>query len=199
MDLKKVANDLATSIEKLDYLRPSDKIYMGKWIWRSIRMTYPYLKEYDLSFFNEIDEYERMFFNRASKESRKSDQYISQYLNTIFLFILFFIFLITASVLVILLLKFQFIIFIFTVMSLIALIFLYKIMMPSVFKNRNLIFERYDEELKTQANKIINYFKNFLKENNLNPKDFPIELRHDDYDNLTYENKGKKFIAYVRL
>ena len=71
--------------------------------------------------------------------------------------------------------------------------------MPSVFKNRNLIFGRYDEELKTQANKIINYFKNFLKENNLNPKDFPIELRHDDYDNLTYENKGKKFIAYVRL
>jgi len=67
-------------------------------------------------------------------------------------------------------------------------------------KLRNIVGREHEEELKSNAQKVIEYLRNFFKENNLDPKDFPIELLHNDYENLIYEEKDKnRFIAYVEL
>ena len=46
----------------------------------------------------------------------------------------------------------------------------------------------------------MNEFASFLKQNNLNQKDYPIHLRHNDYEGLEYKEIGKnKYIAYVKI
>lgn len=51
--------------------------------------------------------------------------------------------------------------------------------------------EKYDDELKRAVQELINYGIELIKENNLNPKDYPIKLRHNDYEGLEYEFKGE--------
>lgn len=56
---------------------------------------------------------------------------------------------------------------------------------------RRVLGERHDEELKRSVQSLIDFGVQFVKNNDLNPDIFPIKLRHNDYDDLIYEKKGK--------
>ena len=60
-----------------------------------------------------------------------------------------------------------------------------------ITKRRNFLGKKYDENIKRTVQQLIDYGRNKIIEENLNPKDYPIKLRHNDYDGLTYEKKGK--------
>jgi hypothetical protein len=64
----------------------------------------------------------------------------------------------------------------------------------------NVVALEYDQDLILNVQKIISNLREVLVENSLNPKDFPIELRHNDYEGLEYVEKKKGvYTAYVKL
>ena len=64
----------------------------------------------------------------------------------------------------------------------------------------NKIAKQYDDELKQEVEALITKIKHYIKENKLDPKKYPLKLRHNDYEGLTYEKLGKnKYISYVVL
>jgi hypothetical protein len=64
----------------------------------------------------------------------------------------------------------------------------------------NELAQEKNEMLKSMSEEVINIFKEILLKFEMTERDFPIELLHNDYENLIYEEKGKnRFIAYVRL
>jgi hypothetical protein len=80
------------------------------------------------------------------------------------------------------------------------LIVIYLFIVAEGTRLRNKVGKEHEEELKSNAQKVINYLGKFLRENNLDPKDFPIELLHNDYENLVYEEKGKgRYLAFLKI
>lgn len=72
-------------------------------------------------------------------------------------------------------------------------------------KIANKLAKEKDEDLKDLAQFVISDLVNYFKENNLDPKQYPLRLRHNDYEGLIYvkEEKrfliGKEYIAYLNL
>jgi hypothetical protein len=197
---KKIANDLMSSIEKLDYLRPTNRLYIGKWFWRSLSMNYPNLERYNQEFFNDVSSFEKNLIERATKKAKSDRGHFYRQLKGFSLFILFILFIKFFFVLTTVLLELRFFLFILIITGFIIVIFFLKFLTPIMLKDRGIMYEPYDEDIRTQVTKILNYFAVFLKENNLNPKDFPIELRHNDYEGLEYEEKKKGvYTAFVKL
>jgi Ca2+/Na+ antiporter len=57
-----------------------------------------------------------------------------------------------------------------------------------------------DEELKSAAQGIIDEVAKYFREHNIDPKKYPIRLRHNDYEGLRYEKKGENnYIGYVKV
>jgi hypothetical protein len=62
----------------------------------------------------------------------------------------------------------------------------------------NKIAKEYDRELKGMIQEILSELVILFKEKGIDPTRYPLKLRHNDYEGLTYEEKGKnKYIAYV--
>lgn len=54
------------------------------------------------------------------------------------------------------------------------------------------------DKLKEGIRETIDHLRVYFRENNIHPGDHPIKLRHNDYEGLVYEEKGKNdYIAYV--
>lgn len=66
-------------------------------------------------------------------------------------------------------------------------------------KRRRIAGEKYDVDLKIAIQKLVDCAVKFYKTEKLDPKDFPIYLKNNDYDNLAYEKKGKNYRGYVML
>lgn len=46
---------------------------------------------------------------------------------------------------------------------------------------------------------LIDYGIDLVRESDLDPMDFPLKLRHDDYEGLVYERKGKNsFMGFFK-
>jgi hypothetical protein len=88
---------------------------------------------------------------------------------------------------------------IFSLSLLQGVIFLIILSIPTLYlyfawmgtRRRNYLGKKYDENIKRAVQHLIDYGRNKIIEENLNPKDFPIKLRHNDYEGLIYEKKGK--------
>ena len=85
------------------------------------------------------------------------------------------------------------------VLVLISLPLLY-IHFSFIIRNRRRVLgERHDEDVKRSVQLLIDFGVQFCTDNNLNPNMFPIKLRHDDYEGLIYEKKGKNnFVGYLK-
>ena len=85
------------------------------------------------------------------------------------------------------------------VLVLISLPLLYIYFSFIIRNRRRVLGERHDEELKRSVQSLIDFGVQFCTDNNLNPNMFPIKLRHDDYEGLIYEKKGKNnFVGYLK-
>ena len=68
-----------------------------------------------------------------------------------------------------------------------------------ITQRRNSFGKKYDGDIKLAVQCLIDYGVEFVRENDLDPKDFPLKLRHDDYDGLVYEKQGKnKFVGVFK-
>ncbi len=76
---------------------------------------------------------------------------------------------------------------------------LYLIMAWSFTKRRRIAGETYNEEIKVVTQGLIDYSIEFFKKEGLNPLEFPIKLKNDDYTGLSYKNNGKNYMGYVVL
>lgn len=66
-------------------------------------------------------------------------------------------------------------------------------------KRKRILGEKYDETIKKSVQELIDYGNNYIKENNLNYEYYPIKLKHNNYKNLKYEEKGKYYyIGYFK-
>lgn len=64
---------------------------------------------------------------------------------------------------------------------------------------RRILGKKYDNDIKEIIQELIEYSAKLIAENNINPENFPLKLRHDDYDGLVYEKKGKnKFVGVFK-
>ncbi len=66
-------------------------------------------------------------------------------------------------------------------------------------KCRRTAGERHDMDLKLAVQELVDYAVGFYKTEKLDPRDFPIYLKNNDYNGLTYERKGKNYRGYVVL
>ncbi|MDI3549430.1 MAG: hypothetical protein PWQ15_532 [Methanobacterium sp.] len=66
-------------------------------------------------------------------------------------------------------------------------------------KRRRIAGEMYNTDLKITVQELVDYALEFYKTEKLDPKDFPIYLKNDDYNGLSYEKKGKNYKGYVVL
>ena len=66
-----------------------------------------------------------------------------------------------------------------------------------ITKRRKTAGEEYDIDLKNLIQEIIEQGTELIYEKNLNPQKFPIKLRHNDYNGLKYDKKGKNnYVGY---
>lgn len=85
------------------------------------------------------------------------------------------------------------------VLVLISLPLLYIYFSFIIRNRRRVLGERHDEDVKRSVQLLIDFGVQFCTDNNLNPNMFPIKLRHDDYEGLIYEKKGKNnFVGYLK-
>jgi len=61
----------------------------------------------------------------------------------------------------------------------------------AVRKRRNNAGKRHNKEIKRSVQSLIDFGVHFTNNNHLNQDMFPIKLRHNDYNGLTYEERGK--------
>lgn len=66
-------------------------------------------------------------------------------------------------------------------------------------KRRRIAGERYNTDLKMAVHELVDYAVEFYRTEKLDPEDFPIYLKNNDYNGLTYERKGKNYKGYVML
>jgi len=85
------------------------------------------------------------------------------------------------------------------ILVVVSLPLLYLFFSYAVMNRRRVLGERHDEELKRSVQSLIDFGVQFVKNNDLNPDIFPIKLRHNDYDNLIYEKKGKNnYVGFLK-
>ncbi len=68
-----------------------------------------------------------------------------------------------------------------------------------VQKRRRIAGEKYNTDLKMAVQELVDYAVKFYKKEELDPRDFPIYLKNNDYNGLTYERKEKNYKGYVVL
>lgn len=74
---------------------------------------------------------------------------------------------------------------------------IYSIFVHMSTRKRQIWGEKCDKTIKRSVQELIDYGKEYIKENNLNPLDYPLKLRHNDYNGLKYQNNGKnKYMGY---
>ncbi|MDP3567113.1 hypothetical protein [Sediminibacterium sp.] len=82
---------------------------------------------------------------------------------------------------------------------LLFVVFFYLYLVWASTCGRRILAKRYDGDIKLAVQCLIDYGIEFVRENDLDPLDFPLKLRHDDYDGLVYEKKGRnKFVGVFK-
>jgi len=191
MNLDKIASALIGYIEYFDSNRTPVKPYLiASLSITGLRKKF-YLKEYDSEFYEKIRK-ENSWYLRELQRMPKGRAIIF----VISLFIEVFI-----AVVLLTILNVQSRVF--------AALLIFFLLSPSFYyfyKTYTMVREEVgkecDERLKKTVQEIIDYAKDFFKNNQIDATKFPIELRHDDYKGLIYKDKkgiNGKFIytAYI--
>lgn len=58
--------------------------------------------------------------------------------------------------------------------------------------------EKYDEKIKKAVQELIDYEIELIKENHLDPTEYPIKLKHTDYHSLRYKTKNNYYMSYLK-
>lgn len=208
MHPEKVAESLIFRIERIDCLRSPFKWFPRNYFY-SFKHDIPFdkaLRKHDPSLEREINSFLNSYWKKSPRELRERPwQAIIDFLLTYGLIVVLIVGL--AFLAGIFLTVFS-IIFKIKVDAALSIIFYFIILVFSILylslwrlkKHEDYVGRLNDEELRVFTQKLIDYTSKFFKENNIDYKKFHVELRHDDYEGLTYKKKDKnKYIAYFKV
>ncbi len=190
--MEKIAKNLISLIELWDYWRPSKKFFVGRMLYKITPFSVNRIRGYDPKLGDELDLLIKEHRKRIGKDFLTNPRISGT---------LFVLTVVYVSILHILPESFSnqgLLLWLLSAGSLCIILILPPFLIVTI-NEKNKFGLEYDADLKSQNQKNIDYSRNFLRENNLNPKDFSIELRHNDYEGLTYESKGRGFLAYIQL
>ncbi len=117
--------------------------------------------------------------------------------NMIFVIICVLFLLVTVGG-VVLYLEYESILFIIAIL-IVDIICFFSLFTISMNRRLQIAGEIYDHDIKKVVQELLDYGKELFKEKELNPKYFPIELKHEDYEGVIYESDGKNYNGYVIL
>ena len=145
----------------------------------------------DHIFYNEISKYIKSY--RYDFEISKSDK---MYINITLILCMTFI--VVTSVLTIVY---------FSLTSLQGILFTIIIGFPAIYvflvgiirRRRRTNGEKHDPDLKKIVQMLIDYGVKIINENKLDPQDYPIKIKHNDYDDLRYEKQeDNSYLGYFK-
>jgi len=183
---KKLAEGMHIYITQLDFYRPPVSFGLLPWSYKLIfKLLFKSMSQY--YFFSHCKNVYRKtrkdldpFFKDLQKVSLK-DHFI--------LYVVIMGWLIFSVIICVTIFKQILINILFSVI--IGLSGLYLIMAWSFTKRRRIAGERYNTDLKMAVQELVDYVVGFYKTEKLDPKDFSIYLKNNDYNGLTYEREGK--------
>jgi len=195
MDKRKVIESLIFHIEKFDSLRYPAKVYPRNFFYTFTRhKIFDPIEKYDPEFKRKINEYYVDIVKEFQRAKSKFEliKLLSFFGFSMIIFIIiglladyFGLFWITVIIL-----------YFFATLGLVILFYFFGI--REAINVANKVNPKIDDDLKLKIQNIIDYTKKIFKQENFNPIDFPLYLRHDDYEGVLYEKKGKnKFKAYI--
>jgi len=76
---------------------------------------------------------------------------------------------------------------------------IYLVLAWKINKIRNYHGKKYENDIKSAIQLLIDYGNQFILEHELKPENFPIMLNHDDYSGLEYEQNGKNYFGFFKL
>lgn len=77
-------------------------------------------------------------------------------------------------------------------------IFLYLIMLYN--KRKTSMGKKHDADLKIVVQMLIDHAVELIKENNLDPHDYPIKIKHNDYEGLTFnKQENNEYLGYFKI
>jgi hypothetical protein len=201
MTVENVCKGLILSIREIDYYRPPVSAY--------------YLTRLKIQFFHGI---RKRYVKAAQPEIlERQNKLLTEHRRKLFttqtelLFdfkywiLILFAFIASFLWLIMLLNIFSFsdlvnIILLSTFFSVLMPIIIFRYLIPKQIEKLNPIAEEDDGLFKDFVQGVLQHLSDLMKENDLDPKDFPIELRHNDYEGLEYVEKKKGvYTAYVKL
>ena len=74
----------------------------------------------------------------------------------------------------------------------------YVFIVGGIKRHRMISGEKHDADLKKVVQMLIDYGVELISENNLDPQDYPIKIKHNDYDFLNYEKQDNSYLGYLR-
>lgn len=203
MKLKKVALALSQLIDLFDYWRPSGRILPGKFFQASVFLTHELtISDYDTDFGKELV----LFMASYRNKIRKAVWSFKFFLPAIMLIYLNFnliydeiYFELIVPFLESISPYFWGIIEIPLSIMILLLGILISLFIPAKISMNNL-GRKEESEIKPHIQTTINYAQKFFKENDIDPKDFPIKVAYNDYQGLIYKKRrGIGYLAYVNV
>ncbi len=199
VDTSKTAEALIFNIEWLDSRRSPVKLFPRNFLYHDKHKLYPPLsraiEKNDPVINREIEVFRDFWWDEAKKYYRKQkdskDFFVALIPIILIIGSVFFNVIFTPNM------SIWFTLF-FALISSVMIIMYY--ITKKTTKCAEIIAQNKDKEIEITAfaQKLINYTKKFFKENNIDPANFPLQLRHDDYSGLHYEKRGEhEYIAYV--
>lgn len=183
--IEKFARGLCDYISEVDRKRPYKKGIIPKLYFASNERSY--FVRNNPKLYKKTRRDLDPFFKRLTK---------LDYVDNIIFIIIGVLFLLVTIEGVVLFLRYRSIFFIVAIF-IVDVICFFVLFIISMNRRRRIAGEIYNKEISKIVQELINYGAELFKEKKLNPEDFPIELKHEDYKDLTYKNEGKNYNAYL--
>jgi hypothetical protein len=76
---------------------------------------------------------------------------------------------------------------------------IYVFLVGIIRRRRRTNGEKHDPDLKKIVQMLIDYGVKIINENKLDPQDYPIKIKHNDYDDLRYEKQeDNSYLGYFK-
>ncbi len=186
-EIEKFISSLCHYISEVDRKRPYEKGVIPKLYFASNERNY-FIK-HNSGLYKKTQMDLEPFFKRVTK---------LDYVDNIIFIIICVLFLLVTIVGVALYLKYESVLFIVAII-IVDLICFFSLFTISMNRRLQIAGEIYDHDIKKVVQELLDYGKELFKEKELNPKYFPIELKHEDYEGVIYESDGKNYNGYVIL
>ena len=186
----KIVEGLCVYITELDHYRPPVTTGIFPYPWNTFfdQLFSQNQRNYFIRNNGSLYEKTRKELKPYFKHLRK--YYIYKVSVPMFFFLLLWVFLVSGVGFILFNMGFNFL-YSFLLAVIVDLPILYLILTLIFTRIRRIAGEKYNADIKIAVQELIDYGIELIRNEELDPNDFPIKITHNDYKGLTYEIKGK--------